>query len=303
MRLDRRIGVSPVERVNERRPGRLVVLLAFLAGGALFVRDVVYPAAQRFWDAEVAPRLAGEAPASARRVPSPDEVSDPRRVPPVAHPQDLPEALQHPPPVPARVPVPLARGFQPGGFRVAATAHVLPLSATPPPGWRLPSAAGRLAFGAVVLADGREYPLLLARDAGAYRLYLDRNRNDDLTDDGPPLANEGSGGFGTTLRLPLREVTGRPLEGTYDLWVYLDARRDDRLQVYSRTQLSGQVTIGGRSYPAVVADNVVLDGDFTNDGIAIDLDGDGRFKGPREVLGPGDALELSGTAYRFDVGW
>ena len=92
MRPDRRIGVSPVERVNERRPGRLVVLLAFLAGGALFVRDVVYPAAQRLWDAEVAPRLAGEAPASARRVPSPDEASDPRRVPPVAHPQDLPEA-------------------------------------------------------------------------------------------------------------------------------------------------------------------------------------------------------------------
>lgn len=301
MRRDRRIGVSPVERVNDRRLGRLVVLLAFLAGGALFVRDLIYPAAQRFWEAEVAPRLAGEAPASARRVPSPDEAADPGRVPPVAHPQDLPEALQPPPPVPVRVPVRLARGFQPVGFRVAATSHALPLSASPPAGWRLPATAGRLAFGALALGDGRAYPLLLTREAGAYRLYLDRNRNGDFTDDGAPLANEGSGGFATTLRLPLGEVTGLPLEGTYDLWAFLDERRDDRLQVYARTQLGGAVTLGGRTYAAVVADNVVLDGDFTNDGIAIDLDGDGRFKGSREVLRPGDALELSGTSYRFDI--
>jgi len=303
MRPDRRIGASPVQRVDNRRRGRLVVLLAFLAGGALFVRDVIYPAAQRFWEAEVAPRLAGEAPSSARRVPPPAEAADPGRVPPVAHPEDLPEALQRPPPVQQRVPVRLERGFSPGGFRVAATSHALPLSATPPGNWRLPEATGRPAFGTLVLGREREYPFLLVREAGVYRLHLDRNRNGDLTDDGAPLANEGTGGFATTLRLPLREVTGRPLDGAYDLWVYLDGRRDDRLQIYSRTQLSGEVSLGGRSYPAVVADNVVLDGDYTNDGIAIDLDGDGRFKGPREVLRPGDALELSGTAYRFDVGW
>jgi glycosyltransferase involved in cell wall biosynthesis len=38
---------------------------------------------------------------------------------------------------------------------------------------------------------------------------VDRNRNRDLTDDGPPLESEGAGGFGTSLRLPLPEVTGR----------------------------------------------------------------------------------------------
>jgi hypothetical protein len=302
-RPDREIGASPVQRVDNARRGRLVVLLVFLIGAALFVRDVVFPPAQRFWEEEVVPRLAGEPPASARRVPTPEEAADPGRVPPVVHREELLEALQRPPPVAKRIPVRLAEGFRPGGFRVAAVSHVLPLTTAAPGGWRLPATTARPAFAVLALNDGRAYPILLVREGGVHRLYLDRNRNGDLTDDGAPLANEGGGGFATTLRLPLAEVTGRPFEGTYDLWVYVDERRDDRLQVYSRTQLSGEVTLGGRSYPAVVADNLVLDGDFTNDGIAIDLDGDGRFRGPREVLRAGEALELSGIAYRFDVTW
>jgi hypothetical protein len=303
MRPDRGIGVSPVQRVDNRRRGRLLVLLGFAIGGALFVRDVVYPEARRFWESEVAPRLAGQPPESARREPTPAEAADPGRVPPVVHPEELVEALQRARPVETRVPVRLSRAFRPGGFKVAAVSHALPLAAAPQPGWRLPATTGRAAYGTLLLKGGRAYPLLLVRSAGVYRLYLDRNGNGDLTDDGDPVSNEGTGGFAATLRLPLAEVAGQPLDGTYDLWVYLDERRDDRLQVYSRTQLSGEVALGGRSYPAVVADNVVLDGDYTNDGVAIDLDGDGRFKGPREVIGPGESLELSGVAYRFDVAW
>lgn len=304
MRPDREIGASPVQRVRKGRGGRVVVLLVFLAGAALFVRDVVYPDARRFWEAEIAPRLAGELPASARRMPTPAEAADPRRVPPVVHREELIEALQPPPPVAKRVSVRLLSGFRPVGFRMAAVSHALPLAVdAPPPAWRLPATGGHRAHGSLVFGGGRAYPLLLVGEAGVHRLYVDRNRNGDLTDDGPPLANEGSGGFGTTLRLPLAEVTGQPLDGVYELWIALDERRNDRLQMYCRTQLGGQVTLAARSHPAVVADNLVLDGDYTNDGIAIDLDGDGRFKGPREVLAPGDVLELSGTAYRFDPAW
>ena len=303
MRPDRQIGVSPVQRVHRGPRGRLVVLLVFLVGGALFYRDVIHPQVRQFWEAEVVPRLARETPASARRAPSPAEAANPGRVPPVVHREELIEALQRPPPAVTEVPVRLSDGFRPGGFRIAAVSHPLVLATEPPRAWRLPATAGRAAYGALVLQGGRQYHVLLAGAAGVYRLYVDRNRNGDLTDDGAPLANEGTGRFAASLRLPLQEVTGRPLEGTYDLWFSLDERRDDRLQVYSRTQLSGEVTLGGRSYPAVVADNVVLDGDYTNDGIAIDLDDDGRFKGPREVLAPGAALELSGVAYRFELGW
>lgn len=302
-RSDRQPGVSPVQRVDRSRPGRFLVLLVFLAGAALFFRDQVLPAAQRFWETEVAPRLAGQLPDSARRVPSPVEVADPVRVPPQVHREELIEALQPVAPAMAEVPVRLASGFRPAGFRMAAMSHPLLLVSQPPQGLRLPATTGRAAFGALPLHGGREYALMLVSEGGGHRLYVDRNRNRDLTDDGPPLESEGAGGFGTSLRLPLPEVTGRPLEGSYDLWVNFDARRADRLQVYCRTQLSGEVVLGGRPYPALVADNLVLDGDYTNDGIAIDLDGDKRFKGPREIIAPGQTLELSGTAYRFDLAW
>lgn len=306
-RRDRQPGESPVERVSERRGrrriGPVVVLLIFLAGGALFFHDVVLPPARQLWQDEIAPRLAGQPPASARRVPSPTEAADPGRVPPVVHREELIDALQRPPAAVADLPVRLSAGFRPAGFRIAAQSHPLALSPEPPPGLQLPATGGRAGFGQLRLQGSRDYLLALVEEGGAFRLYVDRNRNGDLRDDGPPLVNEGSGGFAASLRLPLREVTGQPLDGTYDLWIYRDERRADRLHAYARTQLAGVLTLDGRRVPAVVADNLVLDADYTNDGIAIDLDGDGQFKGSRELVAPGGTVEVDGAAYRFRVAW
>lgn len=302
----RQVGDSPVQRVAERsrrRVGRLVVLLAFLAGGALFVREAILPGVLRLWEAEVAPRLAGVEPASARRVPSPAEAADPGRVPPLVHREELIEALQSPPPAVVEVAVRLGDGFRPAGFRIAAQSHAIGLTSQPPAGLRLPPALGSARFGLLRLQGGREYVLALAEADGVLRLHVDRNGNGDLGDDGPALSNEGTGRFAAALALPFGAVTGQPLDGTYDLWVYLDERRGDRLHAYSRTQLAGTVNLAGRRYAAVVADNAVLDADYTNDGIAVDLDGDGRFSGARELLAPGAAVELAGTAYRFRVYW
>lgn len=305
-RPDRQPGASPVERVSERRNrrriGPVAVLLAFLAGGALFFHDVVLPPARQLWQDEIAPRLAGQPPASVRRVPSPTEAADPGRVPPVVHREELIDALQRPPAAVADLPVRLSAGFVPAGFRIAAQSHPLALGPEPPPGLRLPATGGRAGYGRLRLQGG-DYLLALVEEGGAFRLYVDRNRNGDLRDDGPPLTNEGSGGFAASLRLPLREVTGQPLDGAYDLWIYRDERRADRLHVYARTQLAGALTLGGRRVAVVVADNLVLDADYTNDGIALDLDGDGQFKGSRELVVPGGTVEVDGAAYRFRVAW
>ena len=305
-RPERQPGESPVQRVSGRsgrRLGRVVVLLAFLAGGALFFRDVVLPPARQFWQAEIAPRLASGQPAGAQRVPSPAEAADPGRVPPIVHREELIEALQQPRLEAVEADIRLVEAFRPIGFRVAAMSHAIALSGDAPRGLRVPPLVGRFRFGLLRLHGGREYPLVLVEGGGAWRLYVDRNRNGDLGDDGPPLANQGTGRFAASLRLPLREVTGQALDGVYDLWIYLDEQRDDRLQTYCRTQLAGEVALDGRRVPAIVADNVVLDADYTNDGIALDLDGDGRFRGARELIGPGEAVELDGAAYRFRVTW
>lgn len=288
---------------RDRRVGLWLVGLVFLAGAALFARDVLLPAFQRFWSEEIAPRLAGVEALSKRRVPLPAEAADPRRVPPMAHREELIEALQTPRPVGVELPVSIADGFRVAGFRAAALAHAIDLSPEPPRGVRLPARYGVAYYGALPLHADRPYRVMLVQEGSTRRLYVDRNRNDDLTDDGEALRTEGSGRFAASLRLPLAGVTGGRLDGVYDLWVYLDEHRDDQLHAYCRTQFAGEVSVEGRRIPAVLADNVVLDGDYTNDGIALDLDGDRRFDGLRERVGPGEALEIGGRSYRFRVGW
>ncbi len=288
---------------SNAKAGLWLVGLVFLAGFALFARDVLVPPLQKLWVEEVAPRLAGVAALSERRVPPPEEASDPRRVPPVAHREELMEALQPPRPVGVELPVPITPGFRVAGFRAAALAHEIDLVPEPPRGVRLPARYGVAYYGALALKAERPYRLMLVQEGSARRLYVDRNRNGDFTDDGEALRSEGSGRFAAGLKLPLAEVTGGRLDGIYDLWVYLDDRRDDQLHVYSRTQLAGEVSVEGRRIPAVLADNVLLDGDYTNDGIALDLDGDRRFDGALERVGPGETLELGGRSYRFRVSW
>jgi hypothetical protein len=293
---------GPSRRRNDRA-GLWLVGLVFLAGFVLFARDILVPAVETFWTEEIGPRLAGVAALSERRVPSPEEAADPRRVPPVVHREELIDALQPPRPVAVELPVSIAAGFRVAGFRAAALAHEIDLAPEPPRGLRLPARYGTAYYGAVALSTERPYRLMLVQEGSARRLYVDRNRNGDLTDDGEALRNEGSGRFAASLKLPLAEVTRGRLEGVYDLWVFLDDRRDDQLHVYSRTQLAGEVSVEGRRIAAILADNAVLDGDYTNDGIALDLDGDRRFDGPRERVGPGETLELGGRSYRFRVGW
>ncbi|MCU0972032.1 MAG: hypothetical protein MUF57_09695, partial [Gammaproteobacteria bacterium] len=138
----------------------------------------------------------------------------------------------------------------------------------------------------------RPYRLMLVQEGSARRLYVDRNRNGDFTDDGEALRSEGSGRFAAGLKLPLAEVTGGRLEGIYDLWVYLDDRRDDQLHVYSRTQLAGEVSVEGRRIPAVLADNVLLDGDYTNDGIA-----------PTRTTGSHSTSTATGASTGRSSGW
>ncbi len=308
-RRERRESAFPVRDAGQstRRNGRAglwLVGLVFLAGFLLFARDVLVPAVQKFWTEEIGPRLAGDAVLSERRVPSPEEAADPRRVPPAVHREELIDALQQPRPVAVELPVSIAAdGFRVAGFRAAALAHEIDLAPEPPRGLRLPARYGVAYYGVLALGAERPYRLMLVQEGSARRLYVDRNRNGDLTDDGEPLRNEGSGRFAASLKLPLAEVTGGRLEGSYDLWVYLDDRRDDQLHAYSRTQLAGEVGVEGRRVAAILADNAVLDGDYTNDGIALDLDGDRRFDGSRERVGPGETLELGGRSYRFRVGW
>ena len=69
------------------------------------------------------------------------------------------------------------------------------------------------------------------------------------------------------------------------------------------TQLSGNVSLDNRMLAALVTDSGANDGDFTNDGILVDLNGDGEFSRQEEYVAADGDLETESARYVFDIGW
>lgn len=204
------------------------------------------------------------------------------------------------------VTIPIGKGFRPVGFQVAARPHDIPLSETPGPLLhRLPRFDGpSQAYGVLRLNRGQHYSLALDLQSEQALLYIDRNRNGDLRDDGPPVENQGNGYFSGRFDLSLAQVSGvRRLQGNYSLWLFLnqDGSSEWKLRHYSTTQLRGRMLLSGDSHDVWLADNRVLDADYRNDGLYIDLDKDGKIQPRREYLPPGAELGLNGQRYRFSV--
>ena len=204
------------------------------------------------------------------------------------------------------VPVSISLGFRPVGFKVAVTSYAIPLSSRPSslhrrlPNFRGPSQK----YGTIDLANGRRHVFVLDTHPQGYQLYVDFNRNGDLTDDGSPLPNRGKARFANAVKLPLNRVTGLPqLKGDMELWIFTTDQswREDSLRFYNRTQLSGQLQISGKRYDAYLTDNLNVDGDYRNDGISIDINGDGKIDRRLEYLSPGGQITLNGESFRFQV--
>jgi hypothetical protein len=196
-------------------------------------------------------------------------------------------------------------GFRPVGFQMAANRRQLVLSAQPEAPLRhsISFRGSEQKYG-VLRLGARSYAFVLDTAPGDYRLYLDRNGNRNLDDDGPPLVNRGKGRFANSLELPLIQVTGiSRLQGGYRLWLFTtpESWSGSRLNYYCRTQLQGQLEFRGRRYVAYLADNLQIDGDYTNDGISIDLDASGSIELENEFFAPGEVAVVDGRAYRFKI--
>jgi hypothetical protein len=207
---------------------------------------------------------------------------------------------------PMVVDVSIGLGFRSAGFRIGAVSRSITLSDQPGARMhRLPGFdAPRQRYGVIRLASGREHGFALDLAAAGYRMFLDRNRNGDLQDDGEPLLNQGKGLFASRINLPLSEVTGIPkLKGDYRLWLFTNpgSWSKGRMRFYSMTQLRGELLLNGRRYTAYLADNKPVDGDYRNDGISIDLDGDGKIDRRSEWFPPGRPAMIDGEAYSFRI--
>jgi len=159
--------------------------------------------------------------------------------------------------------------------------------------------------------------LLDETDGKAPRLFLDANRNGNLTDDAAVTLEE------QPSAAAVRETT--IYSGNVTVRIpYADGARDARLVFtrygktasnpaafremlfYSRDYAwAGDVKLGGKSFSAMLLDEAAT-GDFraaqgksSNVRFLIDVDGDGRFDPRRENLDARDPFNVGGTTYEI----
>ena len=193
----------------------------------------------------------------------------------------------------------------PMGRSVSQTA--LPgLAREPREDLRLPADLGGpgsdIYFGYFAMGNGadRTFSFALVGDAGSWALHVDSNNNEDLSDDGVPHFNEGTGmilATQTSLDVEVVGPSGEPAIRPYHLWVWFDeddAEQPSRGRFYSRNHFAGVLALGGNEFAASAFEMVGHDGLFRDDGICIDLSGDGDCQEGSELFFDGDVVEFPG---------
>ena len=147
-------------------------------------------------------------------------------------------------------------------------------------------------------SDDPKFSFAVARTPlGEWFLYCDSNNNEDLTDDGPPLGNMGSGKLAVTLSLDVevlsesRERRNRP----YRIWLWLTKKESPRF--YAVCHYKRRISIAGTPFVAVAFESSNHDVLYKEDGLWIDLDSDRRLNRENEHFMDGDSIEVAGKQY------
>ena len=107
------------------------------------------------------------------------------------------------------------------------------------------------------------------------KFYIDRNNNEDLSDDGEPLLSNGSGSV--ALEIELLDAQGQSQMRPYQVWYFFNASMNG-YQMYSKSFYQGKVSFHGYDYQALVYEDQNHNGLLRDNGIWIDSDGNGKFE-------------------------
>ena len=192
------------------------------------------------------------------------------------------------------VPVMLAEDFHPVSFEIAAASLPLTLDDDLVAVW----SSGDRRHGTFQFATGVSYDFELFAVRDDLLLFVDTNRNGDFSDDGEPYRSPADA-FEVTVEFPMTDVSGLNDSGTYQLWVYRTP--EGGLRQVALTQFAGEVSLADRRYKAYVVENTSIDGNYANEGVYIDVNGDGRIHPAREYFASGAALNISGQPFELVV--
>ena len=136
--------------------------------------------------------------------------------------------------------------------------------------------------------------LVITEESDPPKLYLDANRNGDLTDDLGPFEGERPELVPNhfTIMLPAKNSeSGVP----YRLWLF--PSRMGGIRFYPKCHWYGQLELNGKLYKLVLFDGNA-DGDYSNDPLIIDIDDDGKAA-ESEKLKPGQSCDIDGTVVKL----
>ena len=276
-----------------------LLLLAVITGGYLLYDFFLKESLERFWERNAAFLQAEYPEVDVAATFSQLNQSKQKETEPAGGESDTqPRA----PELPLReVEISLARQFRATEFVIPPVSRELkPTPSTDFSIKKMPAEAGDAAVQYALLKLSRFglTQLVLVERGEKTALYVDKNHNLDLTDDGPPLVAD-TDTFAVTLVLPLYQATGiMGLDGEYRLWIYRPGKAGS-LRYYPLTQLAGKITLDGRSYDALIMEGERTDANFLNDGILVDWNGDGEFDPASEQIG--QEQEVSRDKARYSI--
>jgi hypothetical protein len=166
-------------------------------------------------------------------------------------------------------------------------------------------------YGYLTLGDGPDPRISFAldeRERPTWVLWVDKNNNKDLTDDGPPLRNQGTGFMAATVSLWVEFVTrdSGVVRRPYKLWFWVNEAKNTppgtppyAARFYATCHYAGRVDLGGEVFDAVAFEQGNHDGLLAEDGIWIDLDRDGKFKPPTEHFQDGEEIRTGREVVRL----
>ncbi len=201
--------------------------------------------------------------------------------------------------------------FTPVNFRIAARHPPFSTSVTdrkPDIIRREPVYGGTQRFyGVLGLGRNREQRFGFAVDMHGPReilgVYFDRNADGDLRNDGV-LRNQGTGRFAAVLKIPWRRIVPDcPYRRDFAFWFYTNEagwQRGRFFSHYSRTQLKGSLLLGGKTFPAYLAEVGYNDGILINDGIYVDVNRDGKMDREEHFM---EEITAGDYHRRFIVTW
>ncbi|MHC4595125.1 MAG: LamG-like jellyroll fold domain-containing protein [Planctomycetota bacterium] len=160
--------------------------------------------------------------------------------------------------------------------------------------------SGQVLYGYIPLGNSNDANISFAVDTSSINnwvLYVDTNNNEDLTDDGPPRENEGTGKLAALISLHVEVISasGETIVRPYQLWFWLTESEFPRF--YTRCHYRSQIPIGEEQYTAIAYEFKNHDALYQESGLWIDLNRDGKLNESEEHFQDGAIISVRGKQY------